>query len=1292
MAISIIKPELLTIKTEVELPEVRFLRADQMAANKSLRTKDGSSLALGVFDRFPFQPNWNAYPQNLVKDIRLEEALPSRAEILLINERMIDIWTKESLAYEIEKRITQRREALRADDERHVERKLIKEAQMRRDFFDTVYKITVMREKDHIKFRKIQLALFDYIRDARVEIADKEKHHLANLLTEAFKNHEQVWAWRLSNQYMMTDAGGLVRVKRKARSLESVINQVLWRLKHRATEGHIKWRDDNQYTTLPSGGIAKMHGVKGMTPEAATAKIHLPLLDERMERDLKWHHSNSKITLPNGGAINAENQGFMPEKTSAVLHEPLLKERHDNALDWRQSNALISLPNGALIHMQNQGAMPERKKSEQHVPILEERRKLALNWHLTNHYGPTPNGGLAPLKNTGESLEAASGERSASIKNEITNGFEMRHASDLWGATPNGGIARLKGHGDELEQISAKAEDKPKAQVLEGFEKWHESHKYKLLPNGGFAPLPNTGQSVESVTGNIAKRDKTKDTETFKTWHAENQYGPTPNHGYAPLKNTGKSLVDIAADFDERIKRNVTEGFRDRSRSNLYMETANQSVARLPGVGKPHGEIINDVAKPTSGTEGDLTIPADDGTPLASAKTQNEVPKNRRKMNQIRSFQVSLAAHEETVSSLKGHVLSPNSNHTATNPDTLPLIKSALKKVSILLFLIVTEYSESSYANPSNLKIDFKLFFNQIFALEIIKENQHNSQTANQVIREHTGYTNKSFNETIRYISASTTSGEAYKKRQDVYDDKSSYSTISNLNFNKTVPSLYYNRPQIKQYLDEIQRYSSRSIPREENFFTSPEGKNVLSHLASDTETTPVLVLVPGYAAHAIKFEIFPEILTDMNRYQGRPDSRPIIGEDSILDTRYQSHQDFYQQSSTREFDILHPAGWELGNTVGLNKETADLMANWLKTLPKSYANRKIILLGYSKGAPVILEMLERHPELKQKVIGLITFAGVVQGTHIARTAKDVITGVIGNRTVGELIQALKRKGGRESLRKLAPFLSNFDLNFLALPQIEEILALYGVKDTNLTEDLKRVLEGREVAEILDGAHDLSPATRTAWNLKHLNNNLVDPGTFMFNISAVTDVASFASRNVTPVQSSRSHSLLAPRLIGNQRIYWPIFSLDAWFLTLSSLEGFKMAPAGLYDTQVDLQHTKSPWLDQSPLTESLQAKEIAQLWDDPIIRGLLQKSGINSLESLKKTPRNQLIAPALRSNLDSIDLGEFKGHHWSLFLQAFRPPNTVSEEFATWNFPRKAFMRALLQTIALYQLAEGDSL
>jgi pimeloyl-ACP methyl ester carboxylesterase len=608
---------------------------------------------------------------------------------------------------------------------------------------------------------------------------------------------------------------------------------------------------------------------------------------------------------------------------------------------------------------------------------------------------------------------------------------------------------------------------------------------------------------------------------------------------------------------------------------------------------------------------------------------------------------------------------------------------------------VLFSLDQSAFAGPDRSaatdSIDWKFLFNQLFALEIKKEMEGEGYPIgmqNDALQEHLGYTPYTFNESIDRILEADTSSMAYEKRLAIFGSQDNVNLVLRSDFLSSIPDAIRRKPRIASYLSVIDNQRKRSIQPNENFFLSPEGRNAIQGLTRDGSDDVALVLIPGYAAHAIKFEIFPEILSDMNSLKERPPTRPLLDEGNGFDLKFESPKKFYGRTkqANASFDILHPAGMELGNTVGYNAETADLMAQWIRDLPAQFGKKKLILLGYSKGAPTIFEMLQKHPDLKSRVIGVVTFCGVVQGTNIARQVKSQVGDVLGIRTIGDLVERIRKKGTKESLTTMAPFMSPLDLGFTKVDRIKQALAMFGLDTSKLADQVDRFLNGRELKELLDGIDDLSPLTRTRWNLKYLNDNLVAPGTFVFNTSAITDISSFASSRVSRVQKRRDYALIAPKLDEKGRVNWNRMSLDSVFLYLTSIGGFQLAPGGLYDTQVDLQNTKTPWLDQSPLSTTLLGSEIKELWESPEIRNLVSENGIKSYESFRNTPRSDLVSGGRLKHLKPYDLGEFKGHHWSLFLQAFRAPPEISKDFAVWDFPRKAYMRALIQTMAFYRL------
>ncbi len=616
--------------------------------------------------------------------------------------------------------------------------------------------------------------------------------------------------------------------------------------------------------------------------------------------------------------------------------------------------------------------------------------------------------------------------------------------------------------------------------------------------------------------------------------------------------------------------------------------------------------------------------------------------------------------------------------------------------LACLLFGLFILKPGAARALPRVSDVDWKLFYNQLFALEIRKELKAqgaNDSVIDATIRQYSGYTPLKFNEVLTKVLGANTSAEAFKLRRAIYFDHVAQNKVTNPSFDAAIPGNIRSSPLVAAYLNRIQENRERPVSLQENFLTSPEGENFIQAVTKaqggGASQQVTLVLVPGYAAHVIKFAIFPEMLADANRYWGRPDGRPILAERG-LDITYEAPSNFYSRGEERvhPFDILTPSGWELGNTVGFNAETADLLAKWIYSLPQRYANSKFVFLGYSKGGPTIFEMLQRHPDLKERTAGVITYAGVLQGTHVARFGREQISGVLGAKSIADLITKVRSKTAEGTLEAIAPFLTAFDLSAVKIPRIKEVLNSYGVDTTSFDANSDRVLDGRELREVVDGLVDLEPLTRARWNLSYFDRSIVAPGTFIFNLTAVTDISTFASNRISGDPLGPETSILAPQFTGNRQIDWSKFSLDAWFLYLASQPGFKMAPGGLYDTQVDLQHTKTPWLDSSPLTASLTAEEVKILWDNPVIRDRVSALGVRSFEDFRSWPRSKLMDADAASNIGAFDLGEFKGHHWSLFLQAFRPPRETSADFAVWQFPRKAMMRALLQTFALYNLVQ----
>jgi pimeloyl-ACP methyl ester carboxylesterase len=62
---------------------------------------------------------------------------------------------------------------------------------------------------------------------------------------------------------------------------------------------------------------------------------------------------------------------------------------------------------------------------------------------------------------------------------------------------------------------------------------------------------------------------------------------------------------------------------------------------------------------------------------------------------------------------------------------------------------------------------------------------------------------------------------------------------------------------------------------------------------------------------------------------------------------------------------------------------------DFIMALPPEKARRPLVLIGFSKGAPDSLEALVEYPEVAEKVVAMVAFAGAVGGSALAEDAKQ---------------------------------------------------------------------------------------------------------------------------------------------------------------------------------------------------------------------------------------------------------------------------------------------------------------
>lgn len=81
------------------------------------------------------------------------------------------------------------------------------------------------------------------------------------------------------------------------------------------------------------------------------------------------------------------------------------------------------------------------------------------------------------------------------------------------------------------------------------------------------------------------------------------------------------------------------------------------------------------------------------------------------------------------------------------------------------------------------------------------------------------------------------------------------------------------------------------------------------------------------------------------------------------------------------EVDFLEVSG------LSGSAHNATMIRDYVLNMPPEQADRPLILIGYSKGAPDILEALVTYPELAEKVTAVISFAGAIGGSLLADDA-----------------------------------------------------------------------------------------------------------------------------------------------------------------------------------------------------------------------------------------------------------------------------------------------------------------
>ncbi|MEJ2730694.1 MAG: hypothetical protein P8185_19700 [Deltaproteobacteria bacterium] len=75
--------------------------------------------------------------------------------------------------------------------------------------------------------------------------------------------------------------------------------------------------------------------------------------------------------------------------------------------------------------------------------------------------------------------------------------------------------------------------------------------------------------------------------------------------------------------------------------------------------------------------------------------------------------------------------------------------------------------------------------------------------------------------------------------------------------------------------------------------------------------------------------------------------------------------------------------------TLSSSARNARIIREAVMATPEPEAGRRLVLLGYSKGAPDILEAIAAFPDLQQRVAAVVSVAGAVGGSPLANYASQ---------------------------------------------------------------------------------------------------------------------------------------------------------------------------------------------------------------------------------------------------------------------------------------------------------------